>query len=223
MSDPFVLHGSPHSLYTYKVALMLRLCGVGFSFRYISFQKGMQLTPEFRGLSRWGQVPVLEHGGRALVQSAAVLEYSSETLGRFGAPDIATRQEVREWLFWNADRLSPPLFGWYGVALGRRGLLPLSYDPGVVARWRSTGETALGVLDDALASRRFLVADQPTIADICCYGEIAFARMSGADLGQWRHLTAWAARIEALPGWAAPLDLLPMADAEFGPRLAATE
>jgi glutathione S-transferase len=217
MSDEFVLHGSPHSLYTYKVALMLRLCGVGFSFRYVSFQKGMQLTPEFRALSRWGQVPVLQHDGRALVQSAAILEYLCEALDRFGAPDAGMRQEIREWLFWNADRLSPPLFGWYGVELGRRGLLPLSYDPGVIARWHSTGETALGVIESTLATRRYLVADRLTIADICCYGEVAFARMSGADLGRWRQITAWTARIEALPGWAAPLDLLPMADAEFGP------
>jgi glutathione S-transferase len=194
---------------------MLRLSGVGFSFRYVSFQRGMQLTPEFRALSRWGQVPVLQHDGRALVQSAAILEYLSEVLDRFGAPDAAERQEIREWLFWNADRLSPPLFGWYGVELGRRGLLPLSYDPAVIARWRATGETALGVLDAALATRRYLVTDRPTIADICCYGEIAFARMSGDDLGHWRQVAFWAARIEALPGWAAPLDLLPMADAEF--------
>jgi len=82
----FVLHGSPHSLPTYRVALMLRLCGVGFSFRYVSFQRGMHLTPEFRALSRWGQVPVLEHEGRVLLQSAAILEYLSEALGRLAAP-----------------------------------------------------------------------------------------------------------------------------------------
>src|SRR5436190_4580247 len=132
MVDGFVLHGSPHSLYTYKVALMLRLSAVECSFRYVSFQKGMQLTPEFRALSRWGQVPVLEHGGRVLVQSAAILDYLAECLGRFGAGDPDTRQTIREWLFWNADRLSPPLFGLYGVELGRRKLLPLSWDAAVI-------------------------------------------------------------------------------------------
>src|ERR1700692_3220043 len=55
----FTLYGSPHSLPTYKVALMLRLSGEPFSFRYVSFQKGMHKTPEFLALSRWGQVPVL--------------------------------------------------------------------------------------------------------------------------------------------------------------------
>jgi len=43
----FTLYGSPHSLPTYKVALMLRLSGEPFSFRYVSFQKGMYKTPEF--------------------------------------------------------------------------------------------------------------------------------------------------------------------------------
>lgn len=121
MSGIFILHGSPHSLPTYRVALMLRLCGVGFRFRYVSFQRRTHLTPEFRALSRWGQVPVLEHDGRMLLQSAAILEYLSETFNRFGGGGT-TRQDIREWLFWDADRLYPPLYGWYGVDLGRRGL-----------------------------------------------------------------------------------------------------
>ena len=56
-----------------------------------------------------------------------------------------------------------------------------------------------------------------TIADICCYGGIAFARLSRKDLAAWAKIVAWAGRIEALPGYAAPLALLPMADAEIGP------
>jgi glutathione S-transferase len=45
MAD-FTLHGSPHSQFTYKVALMLRMSGAPFSFRYVSFQKGMHRTAE---------------------------------------------------------------------------------------------------------------------------------------------------------------------------------
>ena len=61
MDDGFTLHGSPHSLPTYRIALMMRLCRTSFTFRCVSFQRGMHQTPEFRALSRWGQVPVLEH------------------------------------------------------------------------------------------------------------------------------------------------------------------
>lgn len=214
MSDGFTLHGSPHSLPTYRVALMLRLCRTGFRFRYVSFQRGMHLTPGFQALSRWGQVPVLQHDGRTFVQSAAILEYLAGTFGCFGAANFEARQHVREWLFWDADRLMPPLYAWYSVELGRRKLLPLSFDPILVAEFERKGTAALGDLDAHLSDRCFLVGGSPTIADICCYADIAFARLSNRDLTTWANVVAWAGRIEALPGFAAPFDLLAMQDAE---------
>jgi glutathione S-transferase len=214
MSEGFVLHGSPHSLPTYRVALMLRLCGIGFAFRYVSFQRGMHLTPEFRALSRWGQVPVLEHDGRVLLQSTAILQYLSETADCFGG-ETALRQDIREWLFWEVDRLYSPLYGWYGVELGRRKLLPLSFDDALVARWNSQGEAALKVLDAHIVEHGFLVGIEPTIADISTYSDIAFAKLSGRNLGEWPNVAAWVGRMEALPGFAAPFDLLAMQDAEI--------
>ena len=217
MSDGFTLHGSPHSLPTYRIALMLRLCRTGFTFRYVSFQRGMHMMPEFLALSRWGQVPVLEHDGRIFVQSAAILEYLADTLGRFGAADVASRQHVREWLFWDADQLMPPLYAWYGVELGRRELLPLSFDPVLVAEFGRKGAAALGVLNAHLSNGPFLISGSVTIADICCYADIAFARLSNKDLTPWPNVVTWAGRIEALPGFAAPFDLLAMQDAEIPP------
>jgi glutathione S-transferase len=216
MSDRFTLHGSPHSLPTYRVALMLRLCGEGFAFRYVSFQRGMHLTPEFHALSRWGQVPVLEHNGRIFVQSAAILEYLAQRLGRFGAQGDEARQHVKEWLFWDADRLMPPLYSWYSVELGRRKLLPLSFDPMLVAEFDRKGKSALDRLDEHLCGHHFLVGDAATVADICCYSDIAFARLGGKDLTSWRNIIVWAGRIEALPGFAGPFDLLAMQDSEIG-------
>src|SRR4051794_39519201 len=114
----FTLYGSPHSLPTYKVALMLHLSGEPFSFRYVSFQKNMHKTSEFRALSRWGQVPVLLDRERVYLQSAAIVEHLAETLRRFEAPEPVTRQAVREWLYWDVDALFPPIFNCYSVELG---------------------------------------------------------------------------------------------------------
>ena len=215
MADSFTLYGSPHSQFTYKIALTLRLAAVGFSFRYISFQKGMQRTPEFRAISRWGQVPVLEHGATRLVQSGAMLEYIVEILGQFGGDDATASRQIREWLYWNADRLAPPIYGCYGVALGERGLLPIKIDPVIAAYHRERAAAAFAILDEHLATRGFLVGDALTIADLCCYGEVAFARMSDLDLARWPNVTRWASSIEARPGFRPPLELLPMADAEI--------
>ena len=71
----FTLYGSPHSLPTYKVALMLNVSGQPFSFRYVSFQKGMHKAAEFLAPSRWGQVPVLVDNGHIHLQSAAIVEH----------------------------------------------------------------------------------------------------------------------------------------------------
>jgi glutathione S-transferase len=211
----FVLYGSPHSLPTYKVALMLRLSGAPFSFRYVSFQKGMHRTPEFSELSRWGQVPVLLDDGRIYLQSAAIVEHLAETLGRFQGPDPAARQLVREWMYWDVDALFPPVFNCYGVQLGQRGLLPIDVEPAIAAYHRQRAETALSVLDGHLAHRNYLCATEPTIADLFCYADIAFAEICAFDLDRWANVDAWAGRVTGLKGFEAPFALLAMENAEF--------
>jgi glutathione S-transferase len=211
----FTLYGSPHSLPTYKVALMLRLSGEPFSFRYVSFQKGMHKTPEFLALSRWGQVPVLVDSGRTYHQSAAIVEHLAETLGRFQGSGAATRQFVREWLYWDVDALFPPVFGCYAVQLGRQKLLPIHVEPVIADYHRQRAEAALSVLDTHLANSDFLCATEPTIADLFCYGDIAFAEICDFDLNRWKNVAAWAKRVTALPGFQAPFALLAMESAEL--------
>ena len=211
----FTLYGSPHSLPTYKVALMLRLAGAPFSFRYVSFQKGMHKAPAFLALSRWGQVPVLLDGDSVHVQSAAIVEHLAATLGRFEGPDAASRQAVREWLYWDVDALSPPIYGCYSVSLMQRKLLPLNIEPAIAEFHRQRAETALTKLDSQLAGRTYLCAADPTIADFFCYGDIAFAQICALDLTRWPDLVGWAERVKALPGFQAPFDLLQMQDAEL--------
>ena len=160
----FTLYGSPHSLPTYKVALMLRLSSEPFSFRYVSFQKGMHRTPEFLALSRWGQVPVLVDGEHVYLQSAAIVEHLAETLAGFKGP-IRHRARPWEWLCWDVDVLFPPVFGCYAVR-ARRTKTPADRRRAAIAAYhRQRGETALSVLDSHLAHRSFLCATEPTIAD----------------------------------------------------------
>ncbi|MGO8915715.1 MAG: glutathione S-transferase family protein [Stellaceae bacterium] len=211
----FTLYGSPHSLPTYKVALMLRLSGQPFSFRYVSFQKGMHKAPAFLALSRWGQVPVLLDGDRVHVQSAAIVEHLAATLGRFEGPDAASRQAVREWLYWDVDVLLPPVYGCYSVSLMQQKLLALSIEPAIADFHRQRAETALEKLDAQLAGRAYLCAAEPTIADLFCYGDVAFAGICAFDLKRWMNLAGWAERVTALPGFEAPFDLLHMEDAEL--------
>jgi hypothetical protein len=69
-----------------------------------------------------------------------MLEYLAETLGCFKGTHVEARQHVGEWLFWDADRLMPLLWAWYGVELGRRNLLPLSFDPVLITEFEAKAQ-----------------------------------------------------------------------------------
>ena len=221
MSDRPTLYGSPHSQFTYKVALVLRLAGEPFSFRYVSFRQGMHRTKEFRALSPWAEVPVLVHRGRTMVQSAAILEYLAATLHRFAGETDEQDQSIREWLYWDAHRLAPPIHAMYGVHLADRKLLPITYEPAIAEYHRTRTETILAMFDERLDMEQarhgggFLVGAKATIADIGCYGDVSFAELCGFKFGDKSWLSGWAARIRSLRGFKASHDLLPMADAEI--------
>jgi glutathione S-transferase len=191
------------------------MSGEPFSFRYVSFQKGVHKTPEFQALSRWGQVPVLVDNGRVRLQSTAIVEHLAETLGRFQGTDPATRQLVREWLYWEVDVLFPPIFNCYGVQLGKQKLLPISVESAIADYHGRRAEAALSVFDSYLAKGNYLCSGEPTVADLVCRCDVAFAEISAIDLGRWKNVSNWAARIAALSGFKPPLELLPMADAEL--------
>ena len=211
----FALYGSPHSLPTYKVALMLRMSGEPFSFRYVSFQKGMHLAPEFRALSRWGQVPVLIDGDRAHFQSGAIVEYLAETLGRFKGRDPEVAQSVREWIYWDVDTLYPPVFGCYGVQLDQRKLLPLNIEPTIAEYHRRRAEAALSVLDAHLHHGQYLCGVEPTVADVFCCGDVGFAEVCEFQVSRWPNLAIWMEKMKSLHGFKPPFDLLQMQDAEL--------
>jgi glutathione S-transferase len=211
----FTLYGSPHSLPTYKVALMLRMSCEPFSFRYVSFQNGAHKAPAFLALSRWGQVPVLVDDGRVHLQSSAIVEHLAETLGRFQGSDAATRQRVREWHYWEVDVLFPPIFNCYGVELGRQKLLPIGVEPAIADYHRRRAEAALSTFDSHLAHGNYLCSGEPTTADLVCCGDVAFAGISLIDVARWKNVADWSARMMALAGFKPPLELLPMADAEY--------
>jgi len=213
MTMRFTLHGSPHSMPTYKVALTLSLARQPFQFSYVSYQKEMHKTPAFRALSRWGQVPVLQDDGEVFLQSAAIIEHLSHTLSVFEGETEFEKRAVREWLYWDADVLFPPIFNCYGVRLGQQKLLPIHVDAPIIAYHRERAERALDLFNGFLESRDFLCSKQPTIADIACCGDIAFAEICEFDLSDLNNVEAWSKRMRALPGFQEPFDLLSMEDA----------
>ncbi|WP_052954883.1 glutathione S-transferase family protein [Microvirga vignae] len=203
----FELHGIAFSGPTYKVGLMLSLAGEAFDYVHVPLREGAHKQPAYLAKQRYGQVPLLvdRNNGRHLCQSAAILEYLADTLGKFGGATLEERLQGREWLYWDFDRLAPSIYRTRGVKRGFR-----QAGPGILEMYAAEASTALKVLDQHLAGRNWIVGEDVTIADIDIFGVLAFAGEAEIDLSPYAHVSAWLKRMEALPGMKLPQNLLPM-------------
>ena len=59
--DRLTLYGSFTSSSSYKPMLYLALARLPFSFRTVNLKTGVQKTPEYLAVNRWGVVPSLRH------------------------------------------------------------------------------------------------------------------------------------------------------------------
>src|SRR3954449_13191114 len=92
------LHYFPESGNSYKLALMLTLCGQTFDPVWTDFGGGITRTPEWRNaVNVMGEIPVLEEDGVRMTQTAPILLRLAERYGKFGGTDSDQRQEVLRW------------------------------------------------------------------------------------------------------------------------------
>jgi glutathione S-transferase len=208
--DRITIYGSFTSSSSYKPILYLALARLSYSFRTVNLKTGVQKTPEYLAVNRWGVVPALRHRGLTILQSNVILDYLARTTGRFEPETQQQRWQAREWLSWEADHIT-------AVAKVRHSARFRASHPEVVAEFRPKAEAALSVVDNRLKDREWLVGGHCSIADIGCWGRMAFMAEGGFDIANWPDLEAWSQRLKAMPGFALPYDLIPSKDREYDP------
>src|SRR5258708_39754081 len=78
----------------------------GVLFRTVNLKIGVQSTPEYRAINRWGVVPSLRHRGLTILQSNVILDYLARETGHFEGASEQQRWQAREWLSWEADHIT---------------------------------------------------------------------------------------------------------------------
>lgn len=203
--ERFTLHGFALSGPTYTVALMLSLCRHPYSYIHVNLREGAQKQPDYLVKNRFGQVPSLRDGQTFLSQSSAILEYLAASLDKFDGKTPAERHRVREWMFWNWDRLAVPVYRLRNRLRGFR-----QFGDEVKVMYEGEARNSLALLDQELAKSDWLAGKKPTIADIACYGVIRYAHEAQIDISGYARLGEWKKRFEALPGFSTPEQLLPL-------------
>ena len=188
----------------YKAALTLQLCGARWEPRFVDFFGGETRTPEYRAINEMGEVPVLEHGSVRLSQTGAILHYLAERFGRFGGANDAERREVLRWILWDNHKLTS-----YIATLRYMVTLTKTGEPQVHDFLRGRVKTALGILEPHLSKSAFAVGDRPTIADFSMCGYLYWPDEFGVSWSDYPRIGAWLGRIQSLPGWVHPYELMP--------------
>ena len=201
------LHYFPESGNSYKLALMLTLCGQTFEPVWTDFGSGVTWMAEWRkAVNPMGEILVLEEYGAKLTQTAPILLRLADRFGRFQGESEAARYEVLRWLFWDNQKLSSLM-----VMYCYRRAFTMETDPKVLGSMRRRVDDFLSIIEAHFREQPFVVDDHPTVADLSMIGYLVFPKHeSGYDLATtYPAVDAWLQRIAALPGWKDPYDLLP--------------
>jgi glutathione S-transferase len=201
------LHYFPESGNSYKLALMLTLCGQTFEPVWTNFGGGVTRTAEWRRtVNEMGEIPVLEEDGVRLTQTAPILLKLAEQYGQFGGENAAEKFEILRWLFWDNHKLT----GYMATYRYYRTFTP-SPDPHVLAHYRKRLDDFLRILEQHLQRSAFAIGDRPTVADLSMIAYLSYpSDETGYDLAvSHPAVSAWLGRVASLPGWRSAYDLLP--------------
>jgi glutathione S-transferase len=201
------LHYFPESGNSYKLALMLTLCGQSFEPVWTDFGGGVTRTAEWRqNVNPMGEIPVLEVDGERLTQTAPILLMLVEQYGRFGGDNAKEKFELLRWLFWDNHKLT----GYMATYRYLRSFTP-NPDPQVLKFLRRRIDDYLSILQQHLTTNAFMIGARPAVADFSLMAYLHYpARETGYDLASSHPAVhAWLQRIAALPGWRSAYDLLP--------------
>jgi glutathione S-transferase len=191
------LYHFPLSGHSHRARLFLSLIDAPHELVEVDLAAGAHKTPAFLKLNAFGQVPVLDDDGTIVADSNAILVYLAKKYRKTDwLPEApAAAAAVQRWLSVAAGQIA------FGPAAARLiTLFGAKFNPeDVIGR----AHAVLKVIDAELAAKSWIAAANPTIADVALYSYIASAPEGNVDLSGYRHVNAWLARVEALPGFVA--------------------
>jgi glutathione S-transferase len=209
-SQPIRLYRHPLSGHAHRVELFLSLLGLPFERVEVDLARGAQREPRFLALNPLGEVPVIEDGGVVVADSLAILVYLAaryDAGGRWHPRDPAGAAAVQRWFAIAAGQLVQ------GPNMARmEAIFRLPRDP----KRAAIAARVFHVMDAHLATRSWLTASGPTLADLALYTYTAHSPEGGIGLEPYPSIRAWLSRVEGLPGFVG-MQRSPIAEPLVGP------
>jgi GSH-dependent disulfide-bond oxidoreductase len=155
-----------------KVSIMLEETGLAYEPHLVSFERHDQMSPAFISLNPNNKIPaIIDPNGPdgqplALFESGAILIYLAEKTGLFMSTSASARYETIQWLMFQMGGIGP-MFGQVGFFHKFAGK---DYeDKRPRERYVAESRRLLGVLEQRLTSRAWIMGDEYSIADIAVF------------------------------------------------------
>jgi len=195
-----ILHENARSGNCYKIRLTAAHVGIKLERRNYDIMHGETRTPEFlANINANGRIPVLQDGDRFLTESNAICFYLAN--GSKLIPDGHFDQaDMLRWMFWEQYNHEPNIatlrfwLRFVGVeALNDAQRMQITGK-------RENGLHALDLMDKHLEGRKWFVADQFSVADICLFAYTHVADEADFDIEAYPEIIRWMERIMTLDG-----------------------
>jgi GSH-dependent disulfide-bond oxidoreductase len=191
-----------------KVGIMLEETGLAYEPHRIDISANESHDPAFRALNPNGKIPAIYDpngpGGKplALFESGAILFYLAEKSGQFLSSDPHTRYETIQWLMWQMGGVGP-MFGQVGFFNKFAGKEYEDKRP--LNRYVTESARLLGVLDERLSGRDWVMGADYSIADISLLGWVRnligfYEARELVSFDRFEHVQKWFDRGLARPG-----------------------
>ena len=155
-----------------KVSIMLEETGLPYEPHLVSFDTNDQMSPEFLSLNPNNKIPAIidPHGPDkkpiALFESGAILIYLADKTGQLIPADATGRYETIQWLMFQMGGIGP-MFGQVGFFNKFAGKEYEDKRPR--DRYVAEARRLLGVLNQRLEQRQWIMGYSYTIADIATF------------------------------------------------------
>jgi len=182
-----------------RVRWLLEELGVDYDLVHLDFMGGDLQKPDYLGKHPLGKVPTLEIDGATIWESGAMVEYLCEKYGKLAPqPSTPKRAEFLQWVHFSEATAMPPL----GAFFQNSFIKPEDQRiPAVVPEAKAAIGKWLKVLDDHLKTRKYLLGDEFTAADVMMGYTVNGAKFAGILDARYPNVEAYLGRLAERPAF----------------------
>ena len=180
-----------------RVYWLLEELGVSYELVQFDFTPENLKKPEYLQINPLGKVPAIQDGELTMFESGAIVEYILEKYGKgrlAPAPGTPARGVFLQWIHFAEATATPPL-----TDMAQHTMMKPEAEriPAVVADAHNRALAILGVVEQALAGRQYLLGAEFSAADIMMGYTVLLMKWLGVLSDAHPNTLAYLARLEA--------------------------